>query len=456
MTKRLVVLLTVTVVLIISCKNNPSNSNSGEYAVLNEWIRGQMNLYYFWDEIVPEKAPGDIEPEDFFDSILETEDVFSFISDDAVELLADLNGSSFTSGISPGFGRFSESNDVFIVVEFVYPNTPAAEAGIERGDIIITINSESLNTENYLDLFYSESASTLGLGVYDSSQNTIITSDEIIVVGKAQLGLDPVVVTNIYEYDNHKIGYVFYAAFVDGETDQFIVSLNNTLTDFKNAGVTELIVDLRYNPGGKISASKVFANALAPISNTQNEDVFVSFQYNEGLQEFYSTEQGPDSPNLISRFSEGPVNLGLERVYFLTTNGSASASELLINGLEPYMDVYSIGENTFGKFYGAFVLTGANANPPNNYAIAPVTLKYLNALGVTDFRDGLEPDFPAQENIFEPFSLGDVEDPLLSVAIEHIRNGVVVAKVKEEPLPYTLLEDPIRLKKGNILFQERK
>ena len=134
----------------------------------------------------------------------------------------------------------------------------------------------------------------------------------------------------------------------------------------------------------------------------------------------------------------------------MATQSSASASELLISGLAPYMDVFSIGENTFGKFYGSFVLTGLALEPAINYAITPVTFKYENAVGFTDFSDGLTPDFFVEENLFEPFPIGDENDPLISTALEHILTGNVSAKSKLSK-PYTLLPNPIKIQKGNVL-----
>lgn len=215
----------------------------------------------------------------------------------------------------------------------------------------------------------------------------------------------------------------------------------------------ELVVDLRYNPGGRITAATNLANALAPPSTTSNEEVFVRYEYNEGLEDYYIEREGLDSPNLQVRFSDDPDNLNLNRVYFLTTSSSASASELLINGLRPYTDVVSIGTPTFGKFYGSYVLTGENANPPNNYAVVPVTLKYANADGFSDFRDGLAPDHTIEEDILDLKAIGDTTDVMLAKAIQLITGGEEPPAKVSTPVFIEKLNDPVRFKRGNIFFE---
>lgn len=464
--KNSIVLLGALVIAALSfqgCKDNPTSGPTGtpgEYGAVNKWILDEMDIYYFWQDNIPDEVNGEVQPEDWFNSMLKTHgdpDIFSYIVDDKEELLNELDGISYEAGYSPSFGQFSNSDGVFIVVEFVYPDTPAEEAGLERGDIILGVNGQDLNINNYLDLYYSEGPSVLSMGEYiyneETESGSIGDSGETITVDKAVLELSPVVKTSIVDTSSHKIGYLYYSGFVNGENGSYNQEVLQVFQQFTSEGITDLVIDLRYNPGGSINASRVLANAIVPQTNAAAEDIFVQYQYNDFLQNYFSENEGPNSPNLVVRFEDPTLSLGLERIYFLTTGSSASASELIINGLEPYMDVYSIGENTFGKFYGSFVLTDNNSD----YAIVPVTLKYANALGVTDFRDGLEPDFAAQENIFDPYPLGDVNDPFFGTAIEHITQGTVSAKAKfVSPIPYESLPDPIKLRKGNIMMENPK
>lgn len=449
-------LLSALLLTFTSCsKDNPTGNNEkGVYADVNNWILANMSFYYYWNEQVPDEVNENQIPETFFNNMLEPNDEFSYISDDAESLLDDLNGSSVTAGFSPAFGRFEGTDEVFIIVEFVYPNSPAAEAGLERGDMITKINGFTLFVDNYLDLYYEEGEIDYTVRSYDPEQG-LSEDSEIITLTKEELSTDPVLYTDIIEEGSNKIGYIFYTRFLAGQTDQFIQSVDNTLSEFQNAGVTELVVDLRYNPGGTIRAAENFANSLAPANVTSNNEVFVKYEYNDGLEEYYIENEGMDSPNLVSRFSEDPINLNLNRAFFLTSSSSASASELLINGLKPYMDVVSIGENTFGKFYGSYVLTGRNSNPPNNYAIVPVTLKYANADGITDFRNGLEPDYEVVEDLLAPKPIGDTSDPLLAKALEIITGETSPAAKQPADLLYEKLPNSVELRRGNIFSKVR-
>ena len=396
-----------------------------------------MSNYYYWNFVVPRMAPGNLSPEQFFEEILYTTDEFSYMTDDAETLLNELSGSQYSSGFSPAILSFSDQDQLFMVVKYVYPGSPAQLAGLQRGDIILSVNGQTLNSANYQELLQINGTVSYGLGSYSLDEETqqvnITDLDSVISVQKDILQLDPVITTKVIETGGKRIGYLFYAQFIDGTADLFINGLNEQLAELKAQQIDELVIDLRYNPGGRITAASQFANALVPLESAQNKDIFVEFEYNSLLENFYQNTDGVDSESLFLRFQEGPVSMGLERIYVLTTNQTASASELLIHGLKPYMEVITVGSNTLGKYYGSFVITGTFQSPPVYYAILPVTLKYLNADQESDFIDGLEAQIGASENILSPKPLGDPTDPLLEAAISDILGEPVSAK----PLPTT-------------------
>ena len=116
----------------------------------------------------------------------------------------------------------------------------------------------------------------------------------------------------------------------------------------------------------------------------------------------------------------------MNRVYFLTTSGTASASELLISGLEPYMDVVQIGEWTYGKYTGAWVMPDDN----EEWAMVPIVLKYANINGYTEFKDGLEPDYEIEDDLLSAVPFGDTSDPMVAQAIELVTGSVVATTLK--------------------------
>jgi C-terminal processing protease CtpA/Prc len=245
----------------------------------------------------------------------------------------------------------------------------------------------------------------------------------VISIESGIIELDPVIHHEIKLVDGKPVGYLVYIDFIMGENDKWLKSLESALLEMKQKGIRDMVLDLRYNPGGEVNAATYLASALAPASVVDSREILVSFQYNEALQKFFEERQGANSPNLVTRFRENGVNLNLDNLYVLTTGATASASELVINGLKPYMNVVIIGEPTFGKFYGSFVLFDQNDPPKHNWAIAPVVLKYANANGVTGFKDGLIPDIYIADNLLAAKPFGDVSDPMLVAALNIISGG---------------------------------
>lgn len=453
MKKLLVILVLGSFTFILSCNETDEN----EFEDVNSWIRDSMEENYLWSERVPDKVNGSIPPNAFFGSMLDPNDFFSYIVNN--ESLVDESTMErlYTTGLSPTFGRFSNSSGVFIVAEYVYPNSPADTAGLTRGDIILEIDGIPLNTSNFSTLFYAEKSSvSYSLGFFDSISNTISETGEIVTLPQGELELNPVVYTDVIEPDgsSNKIGYLFYSEFFSGENSKFNDSVDVAFQNMISQGITDLVVDLRYNSGGDIEAAENLANALVAPSATQNEEVFVRFQYNEITQQRIIDEEGPNSENLVLKFSNDPENLGLQNIYFLTTNQTSTTSELLINGLIPHMNVITIGESTNGQFFGSTVITGDTATPMNEYAIVPVTLQYENSEGVTNLVFGIQPDIEEAEDLLAPFALGDVNDPILSAAIERITGIQTSSKTASKK--YEVLTNKRTQKRGSILFRANK
>jgi carboxyl-terminal processing protease len=194
-----------------------------------------------------------------------------------------------------------------------------------------------------------------------------------------------------------KIGYLMYNAF----TNEFDQALNNVFADFAAQGISDLVLDLRYNGGGSVKTATYLSGMITGQFNGQ---IFYNEQWNSDRQQVYA------SPGLfVNQMDNGTAlnTLGLNRVYVLTSPSTASASELVINGLKPYIEVVQIGTATRGKFQASFLLydapapsfTRSLANTGHRYAMLPLVFKTLNAAGVTDYADGLVPDIELSESL---------------------------------------------------------
>ena len=457
---RIFILPLLGILFFTSCSTddiNPSANQGSELPDIGSdsenipaWIYDEMSFFYFWNDDLPQAEPnGDEDPEPYFNSLLNSVDQFSYISDDAESIIEEKSGTIIAMGFSPSFGVFTNSDNLFAVVEYVYPGSPADQSGISRGDIILKINGEDLDDNNYLDLTSNEGFSvTLG----EFNGQSISLTNDIISIETGIIELDPVIHYEVKEVDGIKVGYLVYVDFISGEDDKWLKSLENALGSMKSEGISQLVLDLRYNPGGEVRVAQLLASALAPASAGLNEEVLVSFEYNDNLQNYFISREGQDSPNLYSRFSQTENNLNLNEVYVLTTGNTASASELVINGLKPYMNVTMIGEPTFGKFYGSFLLYDENDPPKHNWAIAPIVLKYANANGVTNFVNGLMPDVLLVDDLLNAREFGDESDPMLATALTLIQGANLSnSKISTDRL-YEPIYDLKKINKKNVFF----
>lgn len=403
---------------------NTEDDISDETLVINQWIDENMANYYLWNNYLPEiDYTKESNSEDYFYKLLYEDDKWSWITDDYASLNAEFSGVPVSMGYDPSFYLFGDSVSVFMVVNYVYPDSPADDAGLERGDIILSINNTELDTTNYYDL-YSGSKYSVELG---SASNSVISyTGESIDMTARVTDANPSIYHDIFEIDGKKIGYLVYVEFVVDDNLTFLSTLDNIFADFNSAGISDLIVDLRYNPGGEIDAAAYLASEIAPASVVSSEEVLVNMQYNDDLQAYleYYEEDFPDY--LSYKFSNEVTNANMNRVYFLTTSGTASASELLISGLEPYMDVVQIGERTYGKYTGAWVMPDDN----DEWAMVPIVLKYANVNGYTEFKDGLEPDYEIEDDLLSAVPFGDTSDPMVAQAIELATGSVVATTLK--------------------------
>ena len=358
-------------------------------------------------------------PENLFESLIyerDNIDKFSLIVDNYIELEQYLSGVSLSNGLNFGLVYLPNStNEIFGYVRYVNNGSEADLANINRGDIFRSIDDIPLSIDNYSDLL-SQEVYTVNFANYfnnnteDVSDDTIELNDINIELQKVPLIKNPVHHYSTLNYSGGKIGYLMYNQFVSNYDDY----LKTIFSEFKSNSVDELILDLRYNPGGSINSAIVLASL---ITGQFENEIFNTEQWNNDIQNYW-LNNNPEY--LINRFMSFQSSLNLSRVFILTTRSSASASELIINCLKPYINVIQIGTTTYGKYQASVTLydsenfSNQNVNRSHNYALQPLVLKTLNANGVTDYYNGISPDYEYEERAFEMGQVGNINEPMLN------------------------------------------
>lgn len=422
---------------------------------VNNWILEKMQDLYYWNDKIPANPDKTLSPSDFFDSILNTYnattnpdgDRFSWIEESAEELEASLSGETTTTGMEYGlFLRSSGSDEVIAQVFYVLPGSPAQKAGIRRGDIISKINGQVLSRSNYADLLFGNST-TFSFGLASVSNGTIVDSDVSKTVTATVFQENPVFLDSIYTVGGKTVGYLVYNQFVPGannsDADEYDAQLDAIFSDFKAKGVNELVLDLRYNPGGYTSSSANLASLIGKGVNASK--LYFREEWNATITPSLRREYGDSF--FVQNFLTKAQNIGgnLTRLFVLTTDYTASASELIINGLRPYMTVTTIGTTTYGKNVGSITITDETGQI--KWGIQPIVFKSYNSAGQSDYSTGFAPNIEVEEPL-NLLPLGDTKEALLSAALGQITGSVANGRVGANANPLPSLGSSIQRKAG--------
>ncbi|MDB5241723.1 MAG: peptidase [Spirosoma sp.] len=402
---------------------------------VNNWILENMKFWYYWNDKIPAAPDMSQKPDMFFDSILNkfdattnpTGDRFSWIQASADELKASLSGEETTTGMEfKLFLREANSSDIIAKVLYVQPNSPASKAGVKRGDIISAVNGTKLTTANYTDLVFGE-GNTKTYGFATIENNKIVDTNVSKSITAVVYQANPVYLDSVYTIQGKKIGYLVYNQFVPGPNNSnsaaYDQQLRTVFGKFKAQGISELVLDLRYNPGGYVSSSTVLASLIGRGVNSSK--LFYKKEYNKTLTpEYQAYDKTNRTDSFNGFFSNEANNVGgnLQRLFVLTTSGSASASELLINGLRPYMEVVTLGTTSYGKNVGSITITDDKGRI--KWGMQPIVSKTFNTLNQSDYSTGFVPKVEVKEFtnvVWKP--LGDISDALLNEAVFQITGG---------------------------------
>lgn len=355
------------------------------------FVDGLMDYWYYWNNELPDLDYLSYDaPQDLMSDLMVEQDRWSFVDK------AQVVDAYFNAGEEFGYGFYLGWDRQYNLRVFLaYKNSTAYTEGVRRGWIVNKINGTQVKEVESFDSFFDMEPGSMEFEFIDAdmiSHNITLTKELFI--------LNATFNEQIISIDDKKTGYFAYQSFLKYSLEDLLIALNY----FKSQSIEELIVDLRYNGGGYIDISKIFTEAIIPAGN--EDKVFYTAHHNSARS----------SENDFSEYiASSELNLGLVRVFFIVNEYSASASELLINSLEPYMDVVTIGNTTAGKPYSMYGFEF------QDWLAYPVTAKSVNADGYGDYDNGIIPDQVQEDNHY--YDWGDLNDPSVAHAIHYIRYG---------------------------------
>lgn len=432
MRSKLILILVFVAAVLCGC--NPADSETIKAQEAKKYIHSQMLSYYYWNTDVPQKAnyTSISSVEEFYNSLLVARDRWSWM-ETGEEYAAAEQGSVYGSyGASLG-QPLKYYNDYDVKVRYVIPGGPFDKAGVTRGWTIEYINGKSkdelVNSGKLNDVFYDPPTTKPQTFVFRDLEGK---AREMDITAATIINMRPALISRIFDSEdwpglNEKVGYFHYLGFQAGRDingKPMIDDIKENMKIFRDAGIKKLILDLRYNGGGDARASDTLINYLAPASAVGK--VYTKRTHNANLSKY-------DRSYEITRIKDASGNdlsLDLERIYIITAHGCASASEMLINGLEPLMHVEIVGDTTYGKPNGMYVLMFPDEYAKEydkgdykhlEYAFLPICFYNCNGIGQQIPDDGLKPVAGLRaDDLYHDFG---VEEDNISACLYHIVNG---------------------------------
>ena len=406
---------------VIADGNYGSNNTITSDSAANTWIYNTMKDYYLWADQMPDIAttPINAKPTDYFYTLLykyDTIDRFSWIDSSASHLTNQLNGINTVLGIKYNafYADLSQTNVVFAIA-YVLKGSPAEKAGLKRGDIIYKVDNKNITVTNYQTILQNP---TLAIELANFSNNIFTGTGNTLLITKAAVQTNPILKDTVIEWGGKKVGYLSYIQFLTNYDDS-LRAVFTRFKQYKTTGIDELVIDLRYNGGGYVSSSDVLTTLIVKDLSTKIGTAINKKVYNNAYTLVLKKDNNPS--DFVTNFASESANISnLNRVFVLVSNNTASASELIINNLKPFMDVVLIGEHTYGKNVGSFTITDAK----NRWAfgLQPITFKITNSKDESNYgtTNGFTPDYNLVDNVLPYKPFGDPAETYLSKALSII------------------------------------
>ncbi|MBF0573645.1 MAG: hypothetical protein HQK69_07790 [Desulfamplus sp.] len=362
----------------------------------NLWIYNRMkDIYYWYDKIPKIDSKKYSSPEKLLEEIkYKTLDKWSYITNKSSY------SSLFEEGTYIGIGYGSKYDDKGnLRISHVYPNSPVERAGVKRGWKLLKINDKSVeeieNNKLWNEIYGEDRVGVVvDLQLEDLKENVV----EISLL-KEKVKINTVFHYDTFNIDNKKVGYLVFMSFLQTSEDE----LDKVFQYFKQNNIAELILDLRYNTGGLVSIAASLASLIS--GDKTDGKTFASVKYNKNHKN--------DNYNYI--FSKKNNSLNLSRIIVITGASTCSASELVINGLNPFLDVVTIGNTTCGK------PVGMSSQFFCDKVLQPITFETVNDEGKGGYFKGIEPDYKIADDLTLEF--GDPNETSLMEALYYLENG---------------------------------
>ena len=399
MKKYLVFIICILLVSFISCKDDPIVLPPTEDELARDALYNIMKTWYLWDKLMPEVKKEDYpDPFELLEAMRYRElDRWSYVQD-YNEFMQQSMAIFVGHGIRIGLDKDDKTR-----IAQIYSTAPMHEKGVRRGWIIKKLNDIELapifindDMRAYSDLIgpSQEGITNKFLFEMPNGKDTIITDTKTIFT------LNTVIHYDTLELKTGTTGHLVF--------EQFIVPSNKELeqafTFFSQNNINNIIVDLRYNGGGDLS---VLQNLAAYIGGSSMfGKPFLTMKYNEQRK----------SQDRTLNFSSVPSPVNVGKMIVITTRGTASASEDLINGLKPFMEIKTIGDRTNGKPVGMNVF-----RYQSEYMFLPITFTLLNTDGESDFYEGFVPEKYVPDDITRDWN--NRNEACLKEAIELLESG---------------------------------